>query len=46
MKKVILGAVALMISGFAFAQNTSNSTQTGNDQRVYVRQADLFSFPS
>ena len=39
MKKVILGAVALMIGGFAFAQNTSNSTQSGNDQRVYVRQA-------
>ncbi|HLW32916.1 MAG TPA: hypothetical protein VKX40_11680, partial [Aequorivita sp.] len=39
MKKVILGAVALMIGGFAFAQNTSNSSQSGTDQRVYVRQA-------
>src|SRR5690606_940000 len=39
MKNVILSAVALMIGGFAFAQNTSNSTQSGDDQRVYVRQA-------
>src|SRR5690606_37343751 len=39
MKKVILGAAALLFAAVGFAQNTSNSTQTGDDQRVYVRQA-------
>ncbi|WP_055435844.1 hypothetical protein [Lacinutrix algicola] len=39
MKKVIFGAAALLFSGALMAQNTSNSTQSGEDQRVYVRQA-------
>ena len=39
MKKVILGAAALLFTGVLFAQNTSTSTQSGDDQRVYVRQA-------
>ena len=39
MKKLFLGAAALLFAGGVFAQNTSNSYQTGDDQRVYVRQA-------
>lgn len=39
MKKVILGAAALLFTGVLFAQNTSTSSQSGDDQRVYVRQA-------
>ena len=39
MKKLFLGAAALLLAGGVFAQNTSNSTQSGDDQRVYVRQA-------
>ncbi|MDX1271491.1 hypothetical protein [Bizionia paragorgiae] len=39
MKKVIFGAAALLFSGALLAQNTSTSTQTGDDERVYVRQA-------
>ncbi len=36
MKKVILGAAALLFTGVLFAQNTSTSSQSGTDQRVYV----------
>ena len=40
MKKVILCASALLFTGAMMAQNNiSNSTQSGDDQRVYVRQA-------
>ena len=39
MKNVMLGAAALLFTGVLFAQNTSTSNQSGNDQRVYVRQA-------
>jgi hypothetical protein len=39
MKKLFLGAAALLFAGGLFAQNTSFSSQTGDDQRVYVRQA-------
>src|SRR5690554_6843031 len=39
MKKVMLGAAALLFAGGLFAQNTSTSSQSGTDQRVYVRQA-------
>jgi hypothetical protein len=39
MKKLFLGAAALLFMGAVFAQNTSYSNQTGDDERVYVRQA-------
>ncbi|HLW33974.1 MAG TPA: hypothetical protein VKX40_17065, partial [Aequorivita sp.] len=38
---MILCAAALLFAGVTFAQNNSNSSQTGDDQRVFVRQAGV-----